>query len=186
LIIVETIIGEGSPKKQGTASAHGEPLGAEELEKVKEYYGWGVSGIYVPKETEIFKNEMIEKGKEAVRNWNALFASYSEKYPELAGEFKSIMEGNLKGIHKLNEDEDFWSFEKDMATREASGICIERLIKYFPDLIGGSADLAPSNKTYVKNREDFSKENYGGGNIRFGVRNTLWLELQMEQHFMGV
>ena len=170
LIIVETIIGEGSPKKQGTASAHGEPLGTEELEKVKEYYGWSYPEFTVPIETNIFRNEMIEKGKEEEIKWDILFATYSEKYPELAGEFKSLMEGNIEGIHKLNKDEDFWSFEKDMATREASGICIERLIKIFPDLIGGSADLAPSNKTYVNNREDFSKENHGGGNIRFGVR----------------
>ena len=170
LIIVKTIIGEGSPKKQGTASAHGEPLGSEQLQAVKDYYSWGYPEFTVPAETQSFRQEMLKKGKSEEEKWDALFTSYKEKYPELADEFNEWYNGNVELSEKLVNDESFWNFEKDMATREASGICIERLVKYFPNLIGGSADLAPSNKTYMKDRGDFSKENKQGANIRFGVR----------------
>ncbi|NCC82114.1 MAG: transketolase [Clostridia bacterium] len=170
LIIVKTIIGEGSPKKQGTASAHGEPLGSEQLQAVKDYYSWGYPEFTVPAETQSFREEMLKKGKSEEDKWDALFTSYKEKYPELADEFNEWYNGNVELSEKLVNDESFWNFEKDMATREASGICIERLVKYFPNLIGGSADLAPSNKTYMKDRGDFSKENKQGANIRFGVR----------------
>lgn len=170
LIIVKTIIGEGSPKKQGTASAHGEPLGSEQLQAVKDYYSWGYPEFTVPAETQSFREEMLKKGKIEEEKWDALFTSYKEKYPELADEFNEWYNGNVELLEKLVNDESFWNFEKDMATREASGICIERLVKYFPNLIGGSADLAPSNKTYMKDRGDFSKENKQGANIRFGVR----------------
>ena len=170
LIIVKTIIGEGSPKKQGTASAHGEPLGSEQLQAVKDYYSWGYPEFTVPAETQSFREEMLKKGKSEEDKWDALFTSYKEKYPELADEFNEWYNGNVELSEKLVNDESFWNFEKDMATREASGICIERMVKYFPNLIGGSADLAPSNKTYMKDRGDFSKENKQGANIRFGVR----------------
>lgn len=170
LIIVKTIIGEGSPKKQGTASAHGEPLGSEQLQAVKDYYSWGYPEFTIPQETEEFRKEMLRKGSAEEEKWKILFTKYKEKYPELADEFNEWYNGNVELSEKLVNDESFWNFEKDMATREASGICIERLVKYFPNLIGGSADLAPSNKTYMKDRGDFSKENKQGANIRFGVR----------------
>lgn len=170
LIIVETIIGEGSPKKQGTASAHGEPLGSEQLQAVKDYYSWGYPEFTVPAETQTFREEMLKKGKREEEKWDALFTGYKEKYPELADEFNKWFKGDPELSVKLMEDESFWNFEKDMATREASGICIEKLVKYYPNLMGGSADLAPSNKTYMKDRGDFSKENKFGANIRFGVR----------------
>lgn len=170
LIIVETIIGEGSPKKQGTASAHGEPLGPEQLQAVREYYGWTYPEFTVPKETQEFKKVMCEKGRKEEEKWNDLFKKYSQDYPELSKIFLSWFAGNEKALVKLGEDKNFWNFEKDISTREASGICINRITKYLPELIGGSADLAPSNKTYMKDRGDFSQENQRGANLRFGVR----------------
>lgn len=170
LIIIETIIGEGSPKKQGTASAHGEPLGADELQAVKDYYGWGYPEFTIPTETKSFRDEMLKKGELEELKWKELYAKYSQKYPELSQEFNYWFNGDQDIKKKILQDESYWSFEKDMATREASGKCIEKLVGYFPNLIGGSADLAPSNKTYMKGREDFRKENKGGANIRFGVR----------------
>ncbi len=170
LIIIKTIIGEGSPKKQGTASAHGEPLGAEELALTKEYYGWDYPAFTLPEETKTFKEEFAQKGHEFENSWQKLFALYEEKYPREAEEFLAYQAGNPDGIKNLLADKDYWNFDKDMATREASGICIERLVKHLPELVGGSADLAPSNKTYINQKTDFSKENPIGSNIRFGVR----------------
>lgn len=170
LIIVKTIIGEGSPKKQGTASAHGEPLGKEQLQAVRDYYGWEYPEFTVPEETLKFREKMRKKGSEAEEKWNTLFEEYSKEYPDLSERLISWEKGNESGIKQLTEDKSFWDFEKDLSTRDASGICIERIVKYFPELIGGSADLAPSNKTYMEGRGDFSKENKQGANIRFGVR----------------
>ena len=170
IIIVETIIGEGSPKKQGTASAHGEPLGREQLQAVRDYYDWEYPEFTVPEETQKFREEMCEKGRIEEEKWDKLFEEYSKKHPELADRLLSWLDGNEEGLAKLLEDKNYWNFEKDLSTREASGISLGKIIEYLPDLIGGSADLAPSNKTYMKGRGDFSKENKNGGNIRFGVR----------------
>ena len=112
--------------------------------------------------------QLIKKGIEANEEWNRMYEEYKEKYPELAKELEDWLE--LKLPMDYLESDEFWSFEKDMSTREASGTVINRIAEKLPNLIGGSADLAPSNKTYMKSREDFSKENYGGSNIRFGVR----------------
>ncbi len=96
------------------------------------------------------------------------YEEYKQKYPDLAKEFESWL--NLELPLEYIESKEFWEFEKDLSTREASGILINRLAEKIPNLIGGSADLAPSNKTLMNNREDFSAENYKGSNIRFGVR----------------
>ncbi|NLN14675.1 MAG: transketolase [Tissierellia bacterium] len=168
LIKVTTEIGYGAPGKQGKASAHGEPLGEEELKAMKEAFNWTEEPFVVPEDVKEFMAQLIKKGIEANEEWNRMYEEYKEKYPELAKELEDWLE--LKLPMDYLESDEFWSFEKDMSTREASGTVINRIAEKLPNLIGGSADLAPSNKTYMKSREDFSKENYGGSNIRFGVR----------------
>lgn len=170
LIIIKTVIGEGSPKKQGTAAAHGAPLGEEELALTKEYYDWDYPAFTLPEETKEFKEEFAQKAQELEEEWQKTFAQYEEKYPALAKEFLAYLAGNPEGLEKLAGDEDYWNINKDLASRQASGLCIEKIASYLPEIVGGSADLAPSNMTYIEGKEDFSKENRQGSNIRFGVR----------------
>jgi transketolase len=168
ILIVTNIIGFGCPAKEGKASAHGEPLGEENLKLTKEALGWTYAPFTVPEEVKshmkIFKKEAEKKED----NWNELFKKYRSAYPELAKEWNLWFEG--KGQVDLLEDESFWKFEKPMATRQSSGILINRLSALMPNLIGGSADLAPSNKTHMNDRGDFSAEDRSGSNLHFGVR----------------
>ncbi len=168
IIIVKNVIGFGCPAKQGKASAHGEPLGAENIIALKENIGWNFEPFTVPEEV---KESMLEFQKTAATKedtWNKMFEGYKAAYPELAKEWELWFSGKI--AKNILEDESFWSFEKPMATRESSGILINRLTKLVPNLIGGSADLAPSNKTYMKDMGDFSAENRAGANLHFGVR----------------
>ena len=170
IIIVKNQIGFGCPAKQGKASAHGEPLGAENVTAMKENLGWKTEpAFYVPDEVYSNMNEHIENGVSKESAWNKLFSEYSSKYPELAKEYAAWMSGVLDKEALLNNEE-FWSFDKEMATRESSGIMINRLAKLIPNLIGGSADLAPSNKTNMAGMGDFSAEDRSGKNLHFGVR----------------
>lgn len=168
LIIVKNIIGFGCPAKQGKASAHGEPLGEDNLKAAKEFLQWNYEAFTVPEEVkahmEKFKKEACKKEAE----WNKLFEGYAKDYPQLAEEWKAWFGDNAS--ESLLEDRDFWSFEKPLATRDASGLLINRLADIIPNLIGGSADLAPSNKTYMKEKGDFSAEDRKGKNLHFGVR----------------
>jgi len=168
IIIVKNIIGYGCLAKQGKACAHGEPLGADNIIALKENLGFNYEPFTVPEEVkkhmEIFNEEAA--AKEAT--WNKLFESYKAAYPELAKEWELWFSGKI--ATDLYDDESFWSFEKPMATRESSGILINRLAKLVPNIIGGSADLAPSNKTYMKDRGDFSAVDRSGANLHFGVR----------------
>ncbi|SKA84021.1 transketolase [Clostridium sp. USBA 49] len=168
LIIIKTQIGYGSPK-QGTAAVHGEPLGLENVKKTKEFLKWDYEDdFYVPKEVKEHIKTLIEEGIKKEEEWNNLYESYKKEYPELAQEYELWYSGKLPV--NLLEYEDFWKFDKKMATRVSSGEIINRLAKVVPNLIGGSADLAPSNKTYMKDRGDFSAENRSGSNLHFGVR----------------
>lgn len=169
MIIVKNQIGFGCPAKQGKASAHGEPLGAENVKAMKENLGWKQEDFYVP--TEVYSNmdNYINAGVEKENSWNTLFESYKNEYPELASEYSKWMSGEIDSEALLNNEE-FWSFDKEMATRESSGIMINRLANLIPNLIGGSADLAPSNKTYMTGKGDFSAEDRSGRNLHFGVR----------------
>jgi transketolase len=170
IIIVKNQIGFGCPAKQGKASAHGEPLGAENVTAMKENLGWKIEpAFYVPDEVYSNMNEHIENGVSKESAWNKLFSEYSSKYPELAKEYAAWMSGEVDKEALLNNEE-FWSFDKEMATRESSGIMINRLAKLIPNLIGGSADLAPSNKTNMAGMGDFSAEDRSGKNLHFGVR----------------
>ena len=170
LIIVKTKIGFGCPSKQGKASAHGEPLGKENLIATKENLGWPVDkDFYVPEDVYSNMKEIQEKGSKSEQTWNSLFEQYKEKYAELANEFEIWNKKELP-IDLLN-DEEFWKFDdKPNATRNLSGEVLNRLSKVIPNLIGGSADLSPSNKSIMNDREDFFATNYGGSNLHFGVR----------------
>ncbi|MBW9152992.1 transketolase [Clostridium estertheticum] len=168
IIIVKNIIGYGCLAKQGKASAHGEPLGVENIIALKKNIGWDYEPFTVPEEV---KKQMEGFNKVAASKevtWNKLFEDYKIAYPELAKEWKLWFSGKI--ATDLLEDESFWGFDKPMATRQASGVLINRLAKIVPNIIGGSADLAPSNKTYMKDRGDFSAKDRSGANMHFGVR----------------
>ncbi|AQR97118.1 transketolase [Clostridium saccharoperbutylacetonicum] len=170
MIIVKNQIGFGCPAKQGKASAHGEPLGADNVKAMKENLGWKTEpAFYVPDEVYSNMNEYIESGVSKENAWIELFNKYSETYPELAVEYTKWISGEIDKDALLNNEE-LWSFDKEMATRESSGIMINRLAKLIPNFIGGSADLAPSNKTHMNDRGDFSAEDRSGSNLHFGVR----------------
>ena len=169
MIIVKNQIGFGCPAKQGKASAHGEPLGAENVKAMKENLGWKQEDFYVPAQVYSNMDKYINAGVEKENSWNNLFERYKNEYQELAEEYSKWMSGEIDSESLLNNEE-LWSFDKEMATRESSGIMINRLANLIPNLIGGSADLAPSNKTYMTGKGDFSAEDRSGRNLHFGVR----------------
>ncbi|MDI9217355.1 transketolase [Clostridium tertium] len=169
IIIVKNQIGFGCPEKQGKASAHGEPLGTENVKAMKENLGWNQEDFYVPKEVYSNMDNYINLGIEKEKHWNDLFEDYRNAYPKLAEEYCKWISGTIDSEALLN-NKDFWNFEKAMATRESSGIIINRLAELIPNFIGGSADLAPSNKSYMNGKGDFSEENRSGRNLHFGVR----------------
>ncbi|HOL90683.1 MAG TPA: transketolase [Clostridiales bacterium] len=169
LIEIKTQIGYGSPK-QGMASAHGEPLGAENVLETKKTLGWDYTEeFHVPDEVKAHMEQVRANGMKAENEWNKMMEAYKKEYPELAAEWESWKEKDYS--ETLLEDEDFWSYDsKANATRNSSGEVLNKLAARIPNLIGGSADLAPSNKSYMKNRGDFSREDRSGSNLHFGVR----------------
>ncbi|MBO5228292.1 MAG: transketolase, partial [Lachnospiraceae bacterium] len=169
-ITVKTLIGYGCPAKQGKASAHGEPLGDENVLALKENLGWpSMEPFYVPDEVYANYKELAKKGAAAEEKWNALFADYCAKYPEMK-ELWDKYYGDVD-IAALLDTEDFWAYEdKPEATRKLSGLMINRMKDRLPNMIGGSADLSPSNITVMKDVADYSKDNYAGRNLHFGVR----------------
>ncbi len=169
-IICKTQIGFGCPAKQGKASAHGEPLGVDNVAAMKENLGWpSQEPFFVPDEVYAnYKAISADKAKDE-EAWNKMFAEYCAKYPEMKKAWDDMF--NLDIAKDLIDNEEFWAFDdKPEATRNLSGIVLNRLKDYVPALIGGAADLAPSTKTYMKDAGDFSKENYAGRNLHFGVR----------------
>ena len=168
-IKINTKIGFGSPK-EGTADVHGAPLGADNIIAMKKTLGWpSEEPFFVP--DEVYENykakaENLAKKEE---EWNKLFKEYCEKFPEMKtlwDEYKDETKAD-----KLLDDEDFWSYdEKADATRNLSGKVLNKLSAKLPTLFGGSADLAPSNKSYVNGAGDYSAKNYAGRNVHFGVR----------------
>lgn len=170
LIIVKTKIGFGCPAKEGKASAHGEPLGAENITSLKENLGWpSMEPFYVPEEVYANYKAIAEKNAKVEEAWNAMFAKYCETYPDMKERWEK--QHDLDIAKDLINNEDFWAYDdKADATRNLSGIVINRIKDLLPSFIGGSADLAPSTKTYMKDEGDFSKDNYSGRNLHFGVR----------------
>ncbi|WP_031548060.1 transketolase [Salinicoccus luteus] len=170
LIEVKTTIGFGSPNKSGSSESHGAPLGEEEAKLTKEYYGWTHESFDVPKSVyNDFNEKVIKTGIEAESNWNHLFEEYEEKYPEDARQLTLAMNGELP----LDWERTLPIYEEGrdvLATRASSGEVLNAIAEAVPNFIGGSADLAGSNKTLIKNQKDFSRESFEGRNIWFGVR----------------
>ena len=168
-IKVNTIIGYGSPAKQGKASAHGEPLGVDNVKEMKENLAWeSLEDFFVPADVyahyEEIKKELAKKEEE----WNVLFEEFSRKYPEKRTLWdKFYGEVDIKAL----DSEEFWSWDdKADATRNISGKVLNRLKTIVPNLVGGSADLSPSNKSVMSDYDYFKAGDFSGRNIHFGVR----------------
>lgn len=169
LIEIKTVIGYGSPNKGGKSSSHGSPLGKEEVKLVKEYYKWSYEeDFHVPGEVRSYYAQLKEESAQKEAEWNVLFESYTNNYPELAAELQLAISGSLPD--QWDETVPEYDLGSKLATRASSGEVLNALAQKIPPLFGGSADLASSNKTNLKNGDDFSAINYSGRNIWFGVR----------------
>ncbi|TYQ29690.1 transketolase [Pseudanabaena sp. UWO310] len=167
LIVVTTTIGYGSPKKAGTAGVHGAALGGDEVAATRANLGWEYEPFDVPADALSRFRQAIDKGAKAEAEWNERFAAYEKAYPAEAAEFKRIMAGELpEGWEKALEP----VAQKETSTRLLSEACLNALSPVLPEFLGGSADLAHSNMTYVKGLADFQYGSYEGRNFRFGVR----------------
>ena len=169
-ITIKTKIAFGCPAKEGSESSHGSPLGKENVKALRDNLGWEEQESFViPQDVYANFAQKAKKGQIAEDNWQKVFEEYCKKYPE-----KKILWDKYFAVideEKLLNDENLWSYEdKAQATRSVSGEIINRLAKILPNLWGGSADLGPSNKTVIKDGSSFSKENYLGRNIHYGVR----------------
>lgn len=146
LIICNSVIGYGSPLA-GSEKTHGSPLGAENIQKMKEAFGWTAEPFDVPKEVLRHTRKAVSKGKKIEADWNAMFAEYEKAYPELAESFTSALENRLPD---LENNSSLWEFTKPDATRNTSYTVLNKLAEIVPQLMGGSADLGPSNKSVMK------------------------------------
>ena len=173
LIIVDSHIGYGSPNKQDSNSSHGEPLGEEEVRLVKKFYGWPEDAKFLVPDgvREHFRDTLGKRGRELRSQWSKLFSDYSQKFPELSDRLSQMQHHQLPA----SWDKNIPSFPPDakgVATRESSGKVLNAFAQNIPWLIGGSADLATSNKTTLKfdGAGEFKAGNYSGRNLHFGVR----------------
>jgi transketolase len=169
LIKLRTHIAYGSPNMQDTAGAHGAPLGDDEIRLIKQNFGWDPDkSFHVPDEVQAHMEKIRKKGKRAEAKWNKLLVKYFETHPELAVEFKDAVAGNLP----VNLDEVLPKFEagSSVATRKASGKVLAELMPKLPLIMGGSADLTPSNNTRWSDAKDFQKDARDGRYLRFGIR----------------
>lgn len=169
LIVVKTQIAYGSPQKQGKASAHGEPLGEQNILEAKEFLGWPWrESFYVPEEVTGHMQTLISKASEKETLWQAKMLEYQSSYPELAAELLSWIHNDYGKLGYKELTESYSA--KTTSTRVASGDLLQVVMNKIPNLIGGSADLSPSTKTLMNGRGDFSLENHSGANLHFGVR----------------
>lgn len=170
LIEVRTTIGFGSPNKSGKSASHGSPLGVDETKLTKESYSWAFEqDFHVPEEVyEHFNTAVKAAGETAQAAWSTMLGEYGEKYPELANEFQSAMNGHLP--EGWDKNLPTYEMGSKTATRSSSGAVINAIADAVPSFFGGSADLAGSNKTYMNNEKDFTREDYSGKNIWYGVR----------------
>jgi transketolase len=173
LIIVDSHIGYGSPHKQDTNAAHGEPLGEDEVRLVKKFYGWPEDAKFLVPDgvREHFRGGVGKRGRQARAQWSKMFSEYSQKYPEMAQRLSQMQHHELPAAWDKNLPT-FPADAKGVATRESSGKVLNALAQNIPWLIGGAADLATSNKTTLKfeGAGDFQAGNYAGRNLHFGVR----------------
>ena len=172
MIFCKTTIGFGSPNKSGTADVHGAPLGDEEIEKTRNALGWQHPPFKVPENIYEFWNSK-DSGDEVNTTWDEIIENYQEKYPDESME----LHRRIKGEMPENFEENFKVFLEEcnlnnlsMATRKASKACLDFFVKEMPELIGGSADLTPSNNTFSASSSTFSNDNPSGNHINYGVR----------------
>ena len=170
MIMVRTEIGYGSPNKQGTAGVHGAPLGTDEVLQTKKNLGWPLEpAFHVPPEVYEHFNGYKDSLNARQEEWNKLFSDYRSEYPEMTERWEAWFSGQIPG--ELAEDSRLWSFDdQPVATRAASGEVMQVLAEYLPNMIGGSADLNASTKTYLKGFDDYQAANPAGNNLHFGVR----------------
>ena len=172
MIFCKTIIGFGSPNKSGTADVHGAALGEEEVIKTREALNWDHDAFKVPQEAYDFWDS-TKKGSKLNLDWDNLIKTYDEKYPDKSAELRRRIKGDLPG----DFEDSFKTFLSEcdknntpMATRKCSKACLDFFVKELPELIGGSADLTPSNNTFSSSSSTFSNENPSGNHINYGVR----------------
>jgi transketolase len=172
MIFCRTTIGYGSPAKAGTADAHGAPLGDEEILKTRQALGWNYKPFEVPESVYDFWNA-TKRGTEINNDWNKQIEAYKKDHPEKCDELLRRISGNMPD----NFDQIYTAFldqcnidNSSMATRKASQVCLDFFVKELPELLGGSADLTPSNNTFSKFSSTFSNENPSGNHINYGVR----------------
>nr|WP_307989149.1 transketolase [uncultured Niameybacter sp.] len=168
LIEIKTVIGYGCPSRQGTASAHGEPLGDANLLAMREFLGHHNEPFFVEPEVVSHMESVVKNLATAEEKWNALFEEYSKQYPELAKEWALWHSDENIDLSDLYEK--YADTSKSLATRQASYEVINAMASRVPNIIGGSADLAPSTKTYMNDLGDFSHSDYAGKNLHFGIR----------------
>ncbi len=170
LILCRTHIGYGSPHKQDTAEVHGAPLGEEEVRLTKEALGWPPDAhFYIPDEALAHFRTALKRGGEAQRAWEAMFERYAARYPNLAAEWRRRMSGGLPAGWEATLPR-FAAEDGPIATRAAGGKVLNALAAALPELVGGSADLHPSTKTYLAAYPAVRKGEYGGRNLHFGIR----------------
>ncbi|TKJ33873.1 MAG: transketolase [Planctomycetes bacterium B3_Pla] len=169
VIKLRTHIAYGSPNMQDTAAAHGSPLGDDEIKLIKEKFGWDPEkSFHVPDQVKAHMQQVQQKGKEAEAAWDKLFADYAKAHPELAAQLQDAAAGKLP----VDLDKALPKFEpgSSVATRKASGMVLGELMPKLPLVLGGSADLTPSNNTHWPEAKDFQKDAPDGRYLRFGIR----------------
>lgn len=172
LIIVDSHIGYGSPNKQDTSAAHGEPLGDEEIRKTKINYGWDPDKkFYVPEEVKQYRETVIRKGAVNEDEWNKKFSSYEREYPDFAKQFRLMQNREMpEGWEKCLPV--FPANPKGPATRSANSKILNAIVPVYPFLLGGAADVGSSTKTYIEGAGSFEKGVYDGRNYHFGIREN--------------
>lgn len=165
IIVCKTTIGYGSPNKAGSEKVHGSPLGEEEVKLTKLNLSVSGESFYVPENVKDFIGKIIEKGIEYEEKWNSDFQAYKQKNSDAAQELLSVISGNIPASERVE-----FSPEDYLATRAASGKALEKLTVQIPNLVGGSADLTPSNKTKTKSQSVYNTNNTSGDYIHYGVR----------------
>jgi len=166
IIICQSHIGYGSPLAD-SADSHGAPLGVDNLAKTKEFFNWTEEPFEVPADVKALCQRIADRKAEKELEWNALFAKYEKEYPELAQKYKQYMANEAPDFSKI---EGLTTFEKADATRSSGGIILNKIAKVMPNIMSGSADLAPSTKTELKGKGYFCPEDRTGCNIHFGIR----------------